>query len=698
MNDDDKILIVDDDEAIARLLSEILRSEGFSTRECLSGPAALEALAQDDFQLVLLDIMMPGMNGFETCQRIRENSDVPVVFLTAKNEESDLVLGFSLGADDYIVKPFKPRELVARVRTRIRRSKDRTVAKSPGLFDCDGLLIDTTRHVATLYDEELKLTPKEFGVLSLLARHAGKPVAIKDIFEEIWDEPYNSFDSNTVMVHIRRIRKKLSQVDSSREFIKTVFGVGYRLEVDRGAYEMARLKTEQARSMWTRLVLRYVLALLAFTIIYAVMLVTLGNGISRSLGNYIADSTSEWHYVSVDEFNDLMASGQLNSSNLQVIELGPYANYRDALGTGASATTGSAMSGEASTDQGLGLEDDAGTLTQDEKQKILQEGALPVEGIPAVAYRDLSTYNDFKVLKPLVAIVLYVLGTFIITLLFMRRPVRAVDSIADVLAAPGLVKGDAVELPKNLKSTQSEIELLQMRIVRDEMAARAAEERKNELATYLAHDIRTPLTSVRGYLELISEADGMEADRQREFAGRALAKANRLESLVEELFEITRYNMQNIPIEREELDVGLLCRQIAEEFYPQAQSRDLVVAVDAEEGLTAFWDSSRMGRVLENVLKNAMAHASADTKVLVHAAADDGTVTLSVSNRGKEIAPEHLEHIFDRFYRGDAARGQGTGGAGLGLAIAKEIVVAHGGSIEATSEDGLTTFTIRVPR
>ena len=234
MNDDDKILIVDDDEAIARLLSEILRSEGFSTRECLSGPAALEALAQDDFQLVLLDIRMPGMNGFETCQRIRENSDVPVIFLTAKNEESDLVLGFSLGADDYIVKPFKPRELVARVRTRIRRSKDRAVAKSPGVFDCDGLLIDTTRHVATLYDEELKLTPKEFGVLSLLARHAGKPVAIKDIFEEIWDEPYNSFDSNTVMVHIRRIRKKLSQVDSSREFIKTVFGVGYRLEVDRG--------------------------------------------------------------------------------------------------------------------------------------------------------------------------------------------------------------------------------------------------------------------------------------------------------------------------------------------------------------------------------------------------------------------------------------------------------------------------------
>lgn len=234
MNTQAKILIVDDDEAITGLLREVLEAEGFATHECLSGKGALDALSGDDFDLVLLDIMMPGMNGFETCQRIRENSDVPVVFLTAKNEESDLVLGFSLGADDYIVKPFKPRELVARVRTRIRRSRDRAVAKTPGVFDCDGLLIDTTRHVASLYDEELKLTSKEFGVLSLLARHAGKPVAIKDIFEEIWDEPYNSFDSNTVMVHIRRIRKKLSQVDSSREFIKTVFGVGYRLEVDRG--------------------------------------------------------------------------------------------------------------------------------------------------------------------------------------------------------------------------------------------------------------------------------------------------------------------------------------------------------------------------------------------------------------------------------------------------------------------------------
>ena len=237
MNTQAKILIVDDDEAITGLLREVLQAEGFATHECLSGQEALATLSDGGFDLVLLDVMMPGMNGFETCQRIREDSDVPVVFLTARNEESDTVLGFSLGADDYIVKPFKPRELVARVRARIRRrqtTQNPASAGDLGIFDHDGLLIDVRRHVVTLHDEELKLTPKEFGVLSLLARHAGSPVAIKDIFEGIWDEPYNSFDSNTVMVHIRRIRKKLSQIDSSQEFIKTVFGVGYKLEVERG--------------------------------------------------------------------------------------------------------------------------------------------------------------------------------------------------------------------------------------------------------------------------------------------------------------------------------------------------------------------------------------------------------------------------------------------------------------------------------
>lgn len=230
----EKILIVDDDDSIANLLKEVLESEGFETSISHSGLEAIKANDSGEFHLIILDIMMPGMNGFEVCQRIRKTSDVPVIFLSAKNEESDTVIGFSMGADDYVTKPFKPRELVARVNARIRRSRMRndTSEGRSTVFDRDGLLIDVEKHFATLHDTDLKLTPKEFSILDLLAKRCGQPVPIKKIFESIWDAPYNSFDSNTVMVHIRRIRKKMADIDSSKEFIETVFGVGYKLAIN----------------------------------------------------------------------------------------------------------------------------------------------------------------------------------------------------------------------------------------------------------------------------------------------------------------------------------------------------------------------------------------------------------------------------------------------------------------------------------
>lgn len=232
MDEPAKILIVDDDISIADLLAEILEGEGFATAICHCGKDALAKLEEEDFQLIILDIMMPGMSGLETCQRIRETSNIPVIFLSAKNEEADTVIGLSLGGDDYITKPFKPRELVARVRARMRRSLEAAQSlSSKEAFDASGLFIDRRCHIATLHDMDLALTPKEFAILSLLAEEAGKPVPIKEIFESIWEAPYNSFDSNTIMVHIRRIRKKMAAIDSSQDFIETVFGVGYKLTV-----------------------------------------------------------------------------------------------------------------------------------------------------------------------------------------------------------------------------------------------------------------------------------------------------------------------------------------------------------------------------------------------------------------------------------------------------------------------------------
>lgn len=226
-----RLLVTDDDPAIVGLMRAILEPEGFEITEAHNGAEAIEAVAREGFDLIILDIMMPGMDGFEACRHIRMHSEVPIIFLSAKDEEADKVVGFTLGADDYITKPFKPRELVARVKARLRRSQ-MAAQPSESPYSALGMTVDLRAHTATLHERPLELTPKEFDILALLLQNEGRPVSPKELFEKIWDAPYCTTDANTVMVHIRRLRKKLAAVDSSRSFIETVFGVGYKIAHD----------------------------------------------------------------------------------------------------------------------------------------------------------------------------------------------------------------------------------------------------------------------------------------------------------------------------------------------------------------------------------------------------------------------------------------------------------------------------------
>lgn len=227
-----RLLITDDDPAILGLIRAILEPEGFEIAEAHNGIEAVEAVEHSDFDLLILDIMMPEMDGLEACRRIRQFSDVPIIFLSAKDEEADTVIGFALGADDYITKPFKPRELTARVRARLRRNTASPTNET--MLEAADIVIDLRAHGATLR-APAKIVPKEFDILTLLVRNAGCPVSPQDIFEQVWQEQYRLSDANTIMVHIRRLRKKLSEIDSSQAFIETVFGVGYRIDDDSGA-------------------------------------------------------------------------------------------------------------------------------------------------------------------------------------------------------------------------------------------------------------------------------------------------------------------------------------------------------------------------------------------------------------------------------------------------------------------------------
>lgn len=231
--------------------------------------------------------------------------------------------------------------------------------------------------------------------------------------------------------------------------------------------------------------------------------------------------------------------------------------------------------------------------------------------------------------------------------------------------------------------------------------------RRSDLVTYLAHDLKTPLTSVIGYLSLLDEVPDMPDAQRARYTGIALDKACRLERLVNEFFDITRYSLTNIELELAPVDLAGLLVQLADEFYPALSAHGNVARVTVAgavrtveqpgEPLVVTADAARLARVFGNLLRNAIAYSDEGTPVEIEAAVGEGSVVVTVSDTGATIPSHKLRAIFDRFFRLDEARGSATGGAGLGLAIAREIVELHGGSIFATSENGRTTFTVELP-
>ncbi len=225
-----KILVVDDEKEIADLVELYLKSEGFETVKCFDGKSALEAVACQSFDLAVLDVMLPDVDGFTICAAIRKKHTYPVIMLTAKVDDIDKISGLTIGADDYVTKPFNPLELTARIKAQLRRSTQyNEKSTNDEYIEIGGLEVDNSTHKCYLFGEEVNLTPTEFNILWLLCRNEGKVVSTENIFETVWGEKYLD-SNNTVMVHIRRIREKLHEPSRNPRFVKTVWGVGYKIE------------------------------------------------------------------------------------------------------------------------------------------------------------------------------------------------------------------------------------------------------------------------------------------------------------------------------------------------------------------------------------------------------------------------------------------------------------------------------------
>ncbi|CAM4437647.1 MULTISPECIES: response regulator transcription factor [Paenibacillus] len=227
------ILMVDDEAEIIRLMEIYFKNEGYRLLQAGDGVEALELLQTNRVDLIVLDVMMPRMDGLQACMRIRENNHIPIIMLSAKSQDIDKISGLSIGADDYVTKPFSPLELIARIKSQLRRFNHFSGGSQANAneIQIEDVAINIASHRVTVGEEEIKLTPREFALLKMLAVNRGVVLSMDRIYEEVWNEPFMD-SKNSVMVHIRKLREKLEKNPQQPRIIKTVWGVGYKVEAD----------------------------------------------------------------------------------------------------------------------------------------------------------------------------------------------------------------------------------------------------------------------------------------------------------------------------------------------------------------------------------------------------------------------------------------------------------------------------------
>lgn len=288
-------------------------------------------------------------------------------------------------------------------------------------------------------------------------------------------------------------------------------------------------------------------------------------------------------------------------------------------------------------------------------------------------------------------------GWIFLSYLFLSRPLRYLDELVDAaeqLAAPD----DApIRLPAAMHEVETQLNYVREQSLRASLAAREAEQRKNDLIVYLAHDLKTPLTSIIGYLTLLRDEPQISEELREKYTGIALDKADRLEELINEFFEITRFNLSHLELERSPVDLTRMLQQLVSEFLPMLRDKELSCETDLPSHAEYSCDADKLARVFENLLRNAVHYSFPRSVIHIAMKKTLKALVVTFENVGPTIPQEKLERIFDQFFRLDSSRGTRTGGAGLGLAIAKQIVEAHSGSITAESADSRIIFRIELP-
>ena len=311
-------------------------------------------------------------------------------------------------------------------------------------------------------------------------------------------------------------------------------------------------------------------------------------------------------------------------------------------------------------------------------------------------YLILKTLENYA---PWLIIIGLLIGTIILTYAAIHKSLGYIDITVDAAKQLSVPSEKIIILPEELIDVQNELNLARETSLRNITVAREAEQRKNDLVMYLAHDLKTPLASVIGYLNLLKDAEDIPEETRKKYLDITLQKSERLEDLINEFFEISRFNLSNVTLDYQTIDLTRMLEQTIFEFQPMLQERGLSCKLQLSNPAMLKCDPDKLQRVFDNLLRNAVSYSYPDSEIKISFSeikTDPQVISLDFTNTGKTIEKEKLDRIFEQFYRVDASRST-TGGSGLGLAIAKQIIELHGGTISATSADERTVFSVTLP-
>ncbi len=313
---------------------------------------------------------------------------------------------------------------------------------------------------------------------------------------------------------------------------------------------------------------------------------------------------------------------------------------------------------------------------------------------------NLDTTKAFEAYKPYmipIMIIVSIIGIMYISYRFMRKPLEYLEEVASAAKKLAHPTDAPIELSPSLDVMENDLNIVREEVLKSRKEASISEQRKNDLLVYLAHDLKTPLTSVIGYVKLIEDEPELSPELIHKYSTIAREKAERLEELINEFFEITRFNTQNLIIEKSDVNLSRMIMQIANEFNPLLADKNLTFNLQVDEGIVLKCDPDKIERAVDNLLRNAINYSYENEEIFLSLTRIDDQIRICVQNKGDTIPAEKLDRIFEQFYRLDSSRASSTGGAGLGLAITKEIVQLHDGTITAYSDDHTIRFIIMLP-